>query len=160
MPVADVQPRPDLERHPSFIRKLVEMAASETPRGEGVSVVIDIEPELEANVDASQLRQLLMNLLANAVDAVGAEGEVSVAAAARGARLELNVRDTGAGLSEEAKAHLFEPLFTTKQHGIGLGLALCHRIVSKHGGEIRAENHEDGGALISIILPESVGSAA
>ncbi len=150
----------DLERHPTFIRKLVEAAASETPRGEGVSVVIDIQPELEANVDASQLRQLLMNLLANAVDAVGAEGQVSVAAAARGARLELSVRDTGAGLSEEVKAHLFEPLFTTKQHGIGLGLALCHRIVSKHGGEIRAENHEDGGALISIILPESVGSAA
>jgi signal transduction histidine kinase len=87
--------------------------------------------------DKDQLRQALINLVQNALDATTANaGHVRVAAAAEGESLLLTVSDDGPGMSEEQRAQLFVPGFTTKAHGSGLGLTIVERIVSDHGGSI------------------------
>ena len=70
------------------------------------------------------------------------------------ARIE--IVDNGPGMSGEAERRIFEPYFTTKQHGTGLGMALTYRIIIEHGGMIRAENRSAGGARVTIRLPLSV----
>lgn len=89
-------------------------------------------------VDSSQIRQIIVNLVLNAVQAVGPTGEVTVTVRAlEDGRGELRVEDNGPGLPTDVVRRLFEPLFTTRSAGTGLGLALCRRITEKHGGEIR-----------------------
>ena len=68
-------------------------------------------------------------------------------------RIRLSVEDSGAGIPEEVMGRMFEPFFTTKSLGIGMGLAICRRIVDAHGGRIWAENRDTGGARISVQLP-------
>jgi len=121
-------------------------------------------------VDANQVSQLLLNLALNARDAMPRGGalsfqttEVLVEDARRrplpdvtpGRYATLTVRDTGEGLSEEARAHLFEPFFTTKDFGkgTGLGLAMCYGIVKQNGGHIGVESKRGVGTTFSIYLP-------
>lgn len=99
----------------------------------------------EGWLDAAHLRQLVLNLLQNAVDA-GAS-RVRAMTRAREGELELVIEDDGQGLPEDAEGWLFEPLATSRKQGSGLGLALCQRIVSKHDGSIRAERLEQGTRL-------------
>jgi signal transduction histidine kinase len=78
---------------------------------------------------------------------------VDVRVALEGNRLVLEVSDRGDGLSPGAEARAFEPFFTTRVHGTGLGLALARRVVEGHGGTIHADNREGGGAVFRITLP-------
>jgi signal transduction histidine kinase len=104
--------------------------------------------------DPVQLRQVFVNLLSNAVEASGAAGEVRVAAARRdGATFELAVEDAGPGVDATTARRLFEPLITTKDHGIGLGLALVKRIVERHGGNVAYQPRPGGGARFLVQLP-------
>jgi nitrogen fixation/metabolism regulation signal transduction histidine kinase len=125
-----------------------------------VPITLSIEPDLPpARADRDQLTQVLVNLLENARDAVAqaAGGGIRVALQrAPGGGLALEVADDGPGLSEEARARLFTPYFTTKPNGTGLGLAIVQRIVSDHGGEIRVGVPPGGrGAAFTITLPIS-----
>jgi nitrogen fixation/metabolism regulation signal transduction histidine kinase len=116
-----------------------------------------VEKELHAapaQADRDQIVQVLLNLLENARDAAGSDGKVTVRTRRSNGRVELEVADSGPGLSDEARSRLFTPYFTTKTKGTGLGLAICHRIVSDHGGEIRVAN--DNGAVFTISLPASL----
>jgi signal transduction histidine kinase len=67
--------------------------------------------------------------------------------------------DTGCGIAAEDLSRLFDPFFTTKQGGTGLGLSLCHKIVSAHGGEIEVKNRETGGTEFKVIIPQHGGEA-
>jgi signal transduction histidine kinase len=108
-----------------------------------------------AMADRDQLHQVLINLLENARDAVdgSASGRVRVAARVTAGRIEIEVADTGPGISDEVRARLFTPYFTTKAKGTGLGLAIVHRIVSDHGGEIRVGGRAGEGAVFVVLLP-------
>ncbi len=108
-------------------------------------------PEIQG--DAVQLRQVFVNLLENAVQATGAQGEVRVQGVLDGRSVEVTVEDTGPGVDVSIRNRLFEPLVTTKTRGIGLGLALVKRIVERHGGFITYRSGGDGGALFAIRLP-------
>jgi signal transduction histidine kinase len=110
-----------------------------------------------AMADRDQLTQVLINLLENARDAAGADGKVVVATRVAAGRVELEVRDSGPGLTDEARARLFTPYFTTKPKGTGLGLAIVHRIVSDHGGEIRVDSPPGRGATFTVSLPARDG---
>src|SRR5206468_1023944 len=106
-----------------------------------------------ALADKEQLTQVVINLVENARDAVAGKGKVHVTTRSVDGRVELEVADDGPGLSDEARAKLFTPYFTTKPRGTGLGLAIVHRIISDHGGEIRVGGSSTGGAVFTIALP-------
>jgi signal transduction histidine kinase len=112
-------------------------------------------PELRAVRD--HVHQLFLNLLLNALHATASGGEVTVTTARdlETGGLRLEVRDTGAGIAEEDLGHVFDPFFTTKDPdlGTGLGLMICHRIVSEHGGSIEVRSRPGEGTTFSVLLP-------
>ena len=103
--------------------------------------------------DAGQLRQVLVNLLENAVYAASPVGTVTVRGRREPGAVELEVEDTGPGVDPATRRRLFEPLITTKSRGIGLGLALCRRIAMRHGGDVTYSDRPGGGARFTLRLP-------
>src|SRR5262249_46622987 len=101
-----------------------------------LKVMREFAPSVMWPVDAQQLRQILWHLCLNAVEAMPEGGELRVAIAVRGDTLEVTISDTGEGIAANDIAHVFEPFFSTKSEGTGLGLALVHRVVQEHGGDI------------------------
>jgi two-component system cell cycle sensor histidine kinase/response regulator CckA len=140
--------------------------------GENIDVSTDLSPErLPVKVDASQMSQLLLNLALNARDAMPSGGKLSfgttrlaldghphgfLPGVSSGAFAVLTIRDTGQGLSDEAREHLFEPFFTTKAFGkgTGLGLAMCYGIVKQNDGHITVDSELGAGTLFTVYLPE------
>lgn len=121
--------------------------------------VIETYPvdELFVRADGDRLVQVFVNLVSNALDAIaGAPSpRIEISAVASGARVVVQVRDTGPGLSDAAMAHLFEPFFTTKLagSGLGLGLAISERILRDFDGTLRGQNAPTGGAVFIVDLP-------
>jgi nitrogen fixation/metabolism regulation signal transduction histidine kinase len=131
-----------------------------------VRLALDLDSRLGAVVaDPGRLRQLLHNLLTNAVEALEGQagGEIAVATrlAERGGdeAAELTVTDNGPGFQRELVGQVFDPYVTTKAKGTGLGLAIVRKIVEEHGGSIEADNRAEGGARIRIVLPLSDSKA-
>jgi two-component system, NtrC family, sensor histidine kinase HydH len=148
-----IRDRP-LAREAVALLPLVESAVSSIKRPAGVEVQIEGVaglPSLAA--DAGQLRQVLVNLVENAVHAVGATGQVWVRGSIGDGTVVLAVEDTGPGLDPAVRARLFELLITTKTKGIGLGLPLVKRIAERHGGSIGYEPRDGGGARFVLRLP-------
>jgi signal transduction histidine kinase len=102
---------------------------------------------------------VIVNLLDNAVHAVGDSGEVRIRGGRDGERLSLTIEDNGPGIEPSIVARLFEPLITTKTKGIGLGLALVRRIVESHGGTVSSEPPSGRGARFVVRLPVSTPDA-
>jgi signal transduction histidine kinase len=117
-------------------------------------------------IDESQLKQLFLNILQNALEAMGQGGELNIRVARNQSGgtswILIEVSDSGPGLPESVKDHIFEPFFTTKPTGSGLGLAICRSIVDAHRGSIRAENNRGhSGTTIVVELPAAdAGSEA
>lgn len=110
--------------------------------------------DVAVNADLEQLRLVLLNLVLNAIEAAPAKSAIWVEAHPKTPReLLLSVRDNGAGIPAEDLEKVFEPYFSKRPGGTGLGLALAKRIVEEHGGKIAAANHPQGGAQIEISLP-------
>jgi two-component system cell cycle sensor histidine kinase/response regulator CckA len=142
--------------------------------GENIHVVCDLHDENEPahiKVDPTQLTQIVLNLAVNARDAMPEGGQLTLHTAVVDLRDEtettfvcghfvpeeyvvISVRDTGLGMSDEAKAHLFEPFFTTKDKRSGLGLATSYGIVHQSGGHIRVESDLGKGTTVQIYLPK------
>lgn len=123
--------------------------------GQEVRLETDLAPGLPPVAgSASALRQVALNLLTNALQALPGGGRVRCGTRALpGGRVELRVSDTGPGVPPEDRAHLFEPFFTTRPDGTGLGLALCREIVTSHGGHIEYEAGTGTGATFRVVLP-------
>lgn len=131
-----------------------------------VGVRTDLNPQLPSiRGDRVQLQQVLINLVVNASEAMSAMPQdsrlldISSAIAADG-RVEVTVCDSGRGLSDEQMEHLFTPFYSTKEHGLGIGLSVCRRIIEAHGGEMQATNNPAGGACFRFALPASTGNNA
>jgi signal transduction histidine kinase len=104
--------------------------------------------------DSNQIKQVLLNLLLNAVEAMPAQGgNVTIGTSSSNGQVSICVADDGIGIAEELHTRLFEPLFTTKTRGLGLGLAISREIVQRHGGEIRVESNPGVGTIFSVSLP-------
>ncbi len=125
-----------------------------------VRITTRLDPELPAlYADPARMRQVLHNLIRNALDAIGdGYGEIEISTAYiesnQGRFIELRIHDTGEGISEELLENLFEPYVTSKPKGTGLGLAIVAKIVEEQGGTVSAANAPKGGAEIVIRLPE------
>jgi two-component system sensor kinase FixL len=106
--------------------------------------------------DSVQLQQVLLNLINNACAAmadVAAARLVVRTAFCEGEGVGMSVSDSGRGIPVEDLARVFEPFFTTRPQGMGLGLAVCRTIISAHHGRLWAENNSDRGASFHVVLP-------
>jgi signal transduction histidine kinase len=104
--------------------------------------------------EAGELKEVFVNLIYNAIEAVGAAGAIAVSATVKDGKVEMLFADTGVGMSAEVRAHIFEPFFTTKgKKGTGLGLATCYSIVNSHSGIIEVESEPGRGTAFKVIIP-------
>jgi signal transduction histidine kinase len=105
--------------------------------------------------DAAALRQVFLNLVLNAVQAIDGPGLVAISTAVKGDEVVVRVRDTGSGIAPETLDQIWNPFFTTKSvgQGLGLGLAVSYNIVKKHSGEVQVETEIGKGTLFSVRLP-------
>lgn len=115
-------------------------------------------PDIECDPD--QLRQVLLNLIINAVEASPDGGKVTLAAESAYGKISIRVVDEGTGVAPEDVEKLFDPFFTTKESGTGLGLSVAHQIVNQMGGQLTAGRNLDRGMTFSIVLPVRQRNAA
>jgi len=120
---------------------------------QGIQLIVDSPSSLVVAADPEAVRRALLNLVLNAVDAMPHGGELVVTTVTCRDGVEIEVADSGPGLTDEAKRRAFEPFFTTKASGIGLGLAIVQRLIEAHGGGIGVCNCPEGGAAFTIRLP-------
>lgn len=122
----------------------------------GIRTVYDFHPDTpHLEVDPKLIQQVLVHLLANAIDAMSAGGTLTLQIMPENDGVALSILDTGAGISAPILENVTDPFFTTKTIGTGLGLSLIQRIVKDHGGELGLRNNSTGGALARIWLPVS-----
>ncbi|MBN2370436.1 MAG: PAS domain S-box protein [Vicinamibacteria bacterium] len=155
-------------RRPTRLQPLIEEAALFTMRGSNVGVAFSLPDDLwHAEADAGQLNQAVSNLVLNAVQAMPDGGTIriqgrnvlldegNVYALSPGRYVRFDVIDQGVGIPEEHLAHVFDPYFTTKQKGSGLGLATTYSILTRHGGHVYGESRVGRGSTFTFILPAS-----
>ena len=119
-----------------------------------ISIETSLTEKLPAvECDEEQIKQVLLNLLMNAVQAMPDGGRVVVSASREGCSLALIVADDGPGIPEEMRTRIFDPFFTTRESGTGLGLAVVQQIVSQHGGQIEVEQNGAQGARFVVRIP-------
>jgi signal transduction histidine kinase len=129
-----------------------------------ITVVFDLDPHLpQIEIDESQLRQALLNLISNAVDAMTSGGRLRLETSSDGDFLEIGISDTGTGINKQYWDKLFDPFFTTKVTGTGLGLAIVSQVIANHRGNLRFESVPDQGTSFHIRLalhPQSNGASS
>jgi two-component system sensor histidine kinase PilS (NtrC family) len=118
-----------------------------------VKIGRDYPPSISWRLDAQQFRQAVWNLCLNAVDAMPDGGELQIGAAGDRDRLKVWVSDTGEGIGPVELSQIFEPFFSTKSDGTGLGLALVHRIVTEHGGHVDVRSAAGFGTTLTLTFP-------
>jgi two-component system sensor histidine kinase HydH len=113
------------------------------------------EPQISTkiNIDNGQFRQVLINLIKNAIDAMPSGGEIEVLMMERGKHLILFIKDTGSGIPKDIKRRIFDPYFTTKDNGTGLGLYLVQYIANAHDGWVDVESQRGSGSTFMLTLP-------
>lgn len=120
-----------------------------------ITIFTEIDPDLRVLADADRIRQVLMNVLVNAVQSIADRGEVRISAEADENLVHISVQDSGCGMDEEQRKQIFSPFFTTKEKGTGLGMAVSQKIVEGHGGVLSAYSEPGNGTRIAIQLPRA-----
>jgi signal transduction histidine kinase len=154
------EPRREIERTDTLLREVHQLIDRSLLKGI-VELHVEPGPELYVSMDAALIKQVVINLVRNAIEAI--EGEGSVTMRARQSRCTLGGRmrdvvvleiiDTGMGIAPEIENRLFDPFFTTKEVGTGLGLSIAARIVEKHGGLLQYQTRLGKGTTFGVILP-------
>ncbi|HEX8169818.1 MAG TPA: ATP-binding protein [Thermoanaerobaculia bacterium] len=139
-------------RHAQLAEILQQAANLYRETKPGVSIAVDVAPDIELLMDPEQIRRAVGNLLKNAVEATEA-GEIRVSARRAPHRVVIEVADPGRGVPDRDKEKLFLPYFSTKGRGTGLGLAIVHRIVRDHDGQIHVHDNQPKGTRFEIELP-------
>ncbi|MCE2727259.1 MAG: ATP-binding protein [Planctomycetaceae bacterium] len=149
----------EVRRQPTAVMRLVTDVAEmlrHVGRFAGRTIETDPGPDVLVMVNPQEIKQVVLNLLVNALDSVAEAGRVTVAARRSGGECVLTFTDDGCGMTDEVLEHLFEPFFTRRKagQGTGLGLSIVHRIVADHGGRIEATSAGPGqGATFRVALP-------
>ena len=153
------------EREEIAVSVLVDRVLEKHPLPEGVQVTTQIADDLpRVYVDPGKIDQVLLNLVTNACQAMPEGGQLTINAAGRGdprgrPEVSISITDTGCGISAENMEKVFEPLFTTKARGIGLGLPVAKTLVEGHGGTIGVESQVGQGSTFTVRLPLGVSGA-
>jgi signal transduction histidine kinase len=120
----------------------------------GIDLKLQLHQDLPLlQLDRDQIKQVFYNLIRNAGQAIGSNGELSVQTDFDDYQVSVSFSDTGQGISPEELGKVFDPYFTTKKTGSGLGLLIVHRIIREHGGEVEFESQEGEGTTVTIYLP-------
>jgi signal transduction histidine kinase len=149
--VKAVRPEAELLALDDLLRLAVENLVAEAPAA-SARLYVEAAPGIRLSADRDLLAQALLNILKNAVEASG-EAPIRAAGRRSGGRVEIVIRDEGPGLPAEAAARVFEPFYTTKDKGMGIGLYLTKRIIEAHGGTIEVRSREGEGTEFRIDLP-------
>ncbi len=140
----------DLEESLKSVLTLMQ----DDPRSQGVELNLELPASLpNVLADPDQVRQVLVNLLVNALEAVNGRGSITLSARPERWYVLVEVADDGPGLPPADLDRLFDPFYSTRERGSGLGLAIAKRIVEAHGGVIKAANQPRGGAILTFTLP-------
>jgi signal transduction histidine kinase len=142
--------QPELRNQPvtPLIKSCVSLVQAQANSRNIEIQTVTPEPGLEARCDPQQLTQVLMNLLLNAMEATGKDGGIDVRVEQRGEMVDIEVHDSGPGLSEEQREHLFEAFYTTRANGTGLGLAVSRELAIGMGGDLRYRNERAGATFV------------
>ena len=147
----------DIRPRMTGMRRLLEdtlRLIGQDAAGRRVSVRLDAPDELpDVAIDPDRMRQVILNLCLNGLEAMPDGGELTLSLHPEGDVLRLEIRDTGMGIAPEALPHIFDPYFTTKGQGTGLGLATVHKIVEAHGGSISVTSEPGQGSAFRLLLP-------
>jgi signal transduction histidine kinase len=139
---------------PASVAGVIEDALKHTHLPENVDLTKDIDNNLPmVMVDADQIRQVFLNIVLNALQAMPEGGHLDIRANSRGKFAEVEFADTGSGIPKSIINKIFDPLFTTKAKGVGLGLSVCKSILDRHEGDIRVESKVGKGTTFTISLP-------
>lgn len=140
------------------LQKIVRLADEEA-RARGIS--IRFQPDGSGclvSMDMDKLQQAFLNIVKNAMESIAGQGQITVAMEYRpGDRLSVKIEDTGAGMTPDEIERIFNPEYTTKEKGLGLGLSIAHEIIRGHGGEIHVESKPGTGTTFDILLPVRAG---
>ncbi len=140
------------------VRALVEEQLQRVDVPESVTVRKEIPEDMpKVRVDAVQVGQVLVNLFANAVQAMEEGGTLTIEAESREGMVRVHVSDSGPGVDDENRDKIFEPLFTTKARGIGLGLAVSRSLARANGGELTLDSQPGEGARFTVTMPTGGG---
>lgn len=144
-----------LEKRIVDISSWLEKLLDEVKVPENVSVIKLIDNGLSAPVDAGRLYRCVLNILENSLTATReeSEGVIRVSARMTGGRLEISIKDNGLGISKKLQKRVFDPLYSTKQNGIGMGLPVCKQVMELHGGSISLRSDKGKGATVILRLP-------
>lgn len=131
---------------------------SEEARRKSIEVEMQLERPMRVHVDPNLIRHAVANLLKNAIEALHGQERgartISVRSWRDGAGIRLQIRDTGPGIPAEVVAHVFEPFFSTKKTGTGLGLTLVQQVLQEHAGEVRVTSEPGGGTTFVMWIPD------
>jgi signal transduction histidine kinase len=137
------------------LASVLEFSREELERA-GVEVVRELTPDTPpALADDGQLRQVFLNLLRNAREAMPDGGQLIISTQAHEREVEVALQDTGRGMTEAVRSRIFEPFFSTKEDGTGLGLAVCQQILKSHGGSLSCRSEAGRGTTFSVKLPRA-----
>jgi two-component system, NtrC family, sensor histidine kinase HydH len=158
-----LRPAPPSKQKIDLNQVILEVLAlmEEAIREKGISLENRLDPNLPpVEADPNQLKQVLLNLVKNALEATEDRGALLVCTGARDAQVWFSVQDTGKGMSEDVKEKIFHPFYTTKDKGTGLGLAVINKIVTDHHGTITVDSVTGRGSTFTVRLPQKGADAA
>jgi len=139
---------------PGRLIEAIAALAGPSAQQKGITLRKDVSPSAPAfECDPEQMKQVLLNLTINAVQAMSGPGEIVLWARHSDSSVSIGVRDHGPGIDAENFDRVFNPFFTTKESGTGLGLSVVHQIVTQHGGTVTAEKNPGGGVTFTLVVP-------
>lgn len=139
---------------PVNVADIIEAAITHTPLPETITLVREIDRGLPpVIVDTDQIRQVFINIITNARQAMDDTGRLDIKTGRRNDYVAVSFIDTGGGIPKDVIKKIFDPLFTTKAKGIGLGLSVCQSILERHGGDIQVASKPGRGSTFTVLLP-------
>jgi PAS domain S-box-containing protein len=135
-----------------LIEEVISLIKSEVDE-RNIVLVKEIEEPTEIYVDPNRIKEALLNILSNAVQAMGSNGTIFVKTYVKDNAAVFEIKDTGGGIAEGDLPFIFDPFFTTKETGTGLGLTITHRIIEEHKGNIEVESKPGAGSIFRVFIP-------
>jgi len=135
------------------LNSLIKNVLSTVKIPENVKVVLEVPTSFSVDVDPEIMKRVFVNLVTNAVQAMPEGGTLTISSRIEEGAVKISFKDTGVGISKENLDKIFQPLFTTKAKGTGLGLAVCKRIIEAHNGTIEVESELGKGSTFTIKIP-------